>query len=242
MRRVAFLLLVVALAGCGSDGPGAGETAASVGDSQMLTCGDDMVFAASMLATPPGAERGVGPQYEALRDGLALFAAEGGLVPTTGWRVVASNATRILFVADVPGAASPEWWSIGVELHDGRWEWAGGGTCNLRVVLGPGIRPAEWAPDPAFAAPGPAATSVHVLVWEMDCTSGQPATGRVTGPIVGYGADAVTITFGVRPLPAQNQTCPGNPPTPVVVELAEPLGDRELLDGGTFPAGPPDAP
>ena len=50
----------------------------------------------------------------------------------------------------------------------------------------------------------------------------------------------VLVTFGVRPLPG-DQECPGNPPTPVLVVLPGPLGDRQLLDGATLPPRQPAA-
>jgi hypothetical protein len=49
------------------------------------------------------------------------------------------------------------------------------------------------------------------------------------------------VTYGVRPKPG-NQECPSNPPTPAMLLLEGPLGDRTLLDGGTFPAAPPAPP
>ena len=46
---------------------------------------------------------------------------------------------------------------------------------------------------------------------------------------------------GVRPV-GGSRDCQGSPPTPATVDLAEPLGQRTVLDGGTEPAAPPSAP
>jgi hypothetical protein len=53
--------------------------------------------------------------------------------------------------------------------------------------------------------------------------------------VIIYEPDRVVVIFTVDPLPDGAYTCPGNPPTGVTVELSEPLGDRQLLDGGEFP-------
>jgi hypothetical protein len=69
---------------------------------------------------------------------------------------------------------------------------------------------------------------------ERECASGRPADGRIADPIVEYGEDAITITVPVRRVEG-GATCQGNPWTPFVLELDEPIGDRLLLDGGPWP-------
>jgi hypothetical protein len=101
---------------------------------------------------------------------------------------------------------------------------------------------AAWDLAPG-QAPGRDATSFVAWVTEQVCASGQSSDGRVSRPDVAYGADRVTVSFGVRRLPG-GQDCQGNPPTSYVVELDEPLGDRALFDGGAerprqvYPARP----
>ena len=98
--------------------------------------------------------------------------------------------------------------------------------------------PATWALDPAFAAPTPESTELRILVWERDCSSGAPATGRMSAPVIEYKPQTVTITIGVRPR-GGIQSCPLPPGTPAIVRLPQPLGDRTLLDGGHEPPAPP---
>jgi hypothetical protein len=86
--------------------------------------------------------------------------------------------------------------------------------------------------------PGPTTQIFDALVTERACASGRNLTGRLVGPIVVPTADMVLVFFGVHPLPA-NQDCPGNPPTRVPVDLGQPLGSRELRDGGHLPFGNP---
>ncbi len=250
-RHVVVVLLALVLAGCGSiDGsPNASQSTATpmasapAGDVGLaLTCGGGIVFTAAALEAAPGAETRPGPEGDALRDALARTGSEmEGYLPTAGWRQVARDATTVLFLAVATDGGDPPWRMVTLTFGDGRWQLGGAGACNLQVVPGPGIGSASWSLDPAFPPPGATDTEIHVQVWERACASGQPATGRVVGPVVRYQADTVTVTYGVRPKPG-DQECPSNPPTPVLLVLEEPLGDRVLLDGGTYPAAPPAPP
>lgn len=101
-----------------------------------------------------------------------------------------------------------------------------------------GFGPAVWALDPAYPMPGPASTTLHVLVWELACSSGRPTTGRMSAPAVTSTATTVTITIGVRRF-SGFLTCPGVPGTPAILTLPQSLGERALLDGGRTPVSPP---
>src|SRR5262245_52334400 len=97
---------------------------------------------------------------------------------------------------------------------------------------------ASWALDPAYPAPGPSARELHVLVWELACSGGSAATGRMSAPVIVYTTTSVVVTIKVRPLGGV-RACPGPPGTPALLTLSEPLGDRELYDGGREPPAPP---
>lgn len=113
-------------------------------------------------------------------------------------------------------------------------EWSG---CSLRVGADPPSddTPVRWYPT---AEVTPDAASIPIAVLEQGCAGGQVAEGRVRPPVIEYRPDAVLISVTVEPA-GGFQTCPGNPPTPYVLELTEPLGDRALLDGGRYPPAPP---
>ncbi len=53
---------------------------------------------------------------------------------------------------------------------------------------------------------------------------------RMLGPEVVVTGRQVLIAFAARPLPG-DQSCPSNPEQSVTVELPQPLGDREIMDG-----------
>jgi len=90
---------------------------------------------------------------------------------------------------------------------------------------------AVWQLDPDQPAPGPDATSFSAIVTERACASARDITGLILPPVIEYGADEVIVSIYVEPLPAGAQDCPGNPPARFTVELREPLGDRQLVDG-----------
>lgn len=96
--------------------------------------------------------------------------------------------------------------------------------------------PALWWPA-AGRAIGPDTQVLEVMVLERECASGQRATGRIKEPKVERDERQVIVTFTVEPV--GEATCPSNPPTPHRLDLGEPLGQRQLLDGGTEPPRAP---
>jgi hypothetical protein len=205
-----------------------------------LTCGSTRTFAASALAAATGADRATGPEYDALRVGIGQYGSQFAAEPGS-WRVAARDARGVTFLAPSTAIGGPGWLVAEVE-HDGAtWQPAGFGQCQLRVVPGSGFGPAAWALDPAYPKPSPDSTQLHVLVWEIACSSGSPTTGRMSPALIEYTPSSVTMTLGVRGLDGARR-CPLPPGTPAIVTLDEPLGGRTLLDGGREPPGPPERP
>lgn len=96
---------------------------------------------------------------------------------------------------------------------------------------------AEWEPAPGQELT-PDTREVEILVHEIECADGDSADGRIEEPEVDYTSDEVIVTVRVRAKDG-DVTCPGNPLTPYVLELEEPIGDRDLLDGGPGRPSPP---
>ena len=69
----------------------------------------------------------------------------------------------------------------------------------------------------------------------MGCSSGR--TGDPQEPSIDYADDEVVVTFTVLPELEGDFSCQGNDEVPVRVRLAEPLGDRRLVDGICGPDG-----
>lgn len=94
---------------------------------------------------------------------------------------------------------------------------------------------ATWWVDTTLIPLAPETTEIKGFVMETACASGQSPEGRVNDPVIEYGAESVTVTFTIVSPPGDAQDCPSNPEFPVTVTLTEPLGERELLDGGSNP-------
>jgi hypothetical protein len=206
------------------------------GDAR-LTCGGE-TFPAGALDAPSGAESAVGPEFDALRATIKKFGEAFPEAELLTWRLAGRDDSGATFLAQPEPNGETEWLSITVTNTAGRWEPSGIGGCTLMVVLSPEFGTATWALNPASAAPTAASTELNILVWERTCSGGSPTSGRMSAPVVDYGADSVIVTIGVRPLEGM-QTCPGPPGTPALLRLAEPLGDRTLLDGAYVPPAPP---
>lgn len=98
--------------------------------------------------------------------------------------------------------------------------------------------PSPWL-LPADADITPASTTIEVLVAEQGCHGSQPTDlERIVPPEVTVDDETVIVTIAIIP-PTGEQTCPGIPPVPYMVNLGEPLGDRRLLDGSQTPPTPP---
>lgn len=201
------------------------------------SCGE-FPFGPELLEAGPGnAEQGLDPAAAALRAHLAQPGVEIDWLPDAGWHRTGMNDRLAEYIAvDDTGVKF-----VSVELQDAGWQVGGWGECTPRVALPAGLGPAEWAFDPDQPRPGPDTEVFDAMVTELSCNSGKPADGRIVGPEIVRSETTVLVIFAVRPRPGV-QDCPSNPATRVTVDLGEPLGDRELLDGGRLPPGDPGEP
>ena len=190
----------------------------------------DFPFDPRIVDLQPGtAERNDDPRAAALRAHLQE-PGEPGLLPGSGWHLVGSDANRAEFIAkSINGYAS-----VSLERSDADvWAVTSWGDCEPALVMPGGSPAADWelALD---EAPNRTSTSITVLVSERSCASGKPPDGRIVGPWIVVEARVIRIAFGVTPLPGV-QECPGSPAARVVVDLGEPMGDRQLSDFGIWP-------
>ena len=121
---------------------------------------------------------------------------------------------RVLLVLTVLVAAACGDDESGVGSDQGSSD-AGGATATWTVV----------DDDP----PTTTAESFTAMVERLGCSGGE--TGEVLEPAVVANEVRVVVTVSVEPLPPGGYTCPGNKAVPYVVELDEPIGERQLVDG-----------
>jgi hypothetical protein len=215
--------------------PGASPTATLGPDwvaHPTFTCGGDERFPADALIGDGSAERGGDLAATALRQFLAGPDGASYPFPTTGWFRVAETPSTVVFVA--PGDRETPWVMVAFGMGPTGVSVDRYGQCRASLALPAGVDSADWWVDPGAALPGPDVTTIAGFVRERACASGRSPEGRVLGPVVLYSESAVVVTYAIAALPG-GQDCQGNPALEVTVELAEPLGERALLDGGTFP-------
>jgi hypothetical protein len=200
-------------------------------------CGT-FAFPPTLLSQPP-----IDLKTSPAGGALAAFidSGQGGepLLPREGWHLVLIDDSNASFIA--PLAGDPPYAEAQAELGADGWRIVGWGQCRptLRVQ---GVNGATWNIVPGQEIDS-TTQAFMIDVTESACASGKSSADRLRTPIIVYEPDRVVVTFAVDPLPdGDAQDCQGNPPTRVRVELAEPLGDRKLFDGGTLPWHDPASP
>ena len=123
---------------------------------------------------------------------------------------------------------------MSIEREGDRWAFAGGGSCRLEVQLTEPEGQPSWVEVTGREAG--AGTAIRVLVNERQCTSGRDPLPHLREPQVTYAEDEVVVYWTSDP--GTGGTCVGIPPVTTTLDLDEPLGDRVLLDGSTWPPRP----
>lgn len=72
-------------------------------------------------------------------------------------------------------------------------------------------------------------TDLEIEVTRLGCASG--ATGEVLEPKVNYEEQRIVIEVDVAPYDADAADCQENDAVPISVDLDEPVGERDLIDG-----------
>jgi hypothetical protein len=196
---------------------------------EQVTCGTDP-FPLDALRGPKGVERRRGSVYAALRRHIREEERLGPDFPNRNFRLLARTKRRAVFAAGHP----PRMGYVLIVRERSGWDVETFGDCLRLRAVGASGSAATWRLDPAAPAPTPESTEIPILVHERECASGEPATGRIADPQVRADANRIVVPVFVRPVEGGAE-CPGNPDTPYVLRLPEPLGDRALLDGGLVP-------
>ena len=227
------------LLGCGQGAGGSGAPGGSEG-ATMVDCGGSVYDADALADAPPASSLAEGPA------GAVDDLGDPAFDPTLDWYVVHQDDDRADLVRELEEPVDNGGGDIRTHesrrlqritgasnVPDGTWMLASAGPCAQRVVGGDGL----GAADVTLArTPAPETSTLDLLVRERACASGKDADGRAVVDLEET-AEQVRLRVGVRPLRG-GQDCQGNPATPLTVELAEPLGDREVVDSSVVPARP----
>jgi hypothetical protein len=244
---LAGLAVVVALvAGMAAIWPRLQATSTPVGAAPLqIQCRGEGAagFSPDLLSGVGNAESGISTAANVLRQFVASPDYGQGF-PAKGWYAVEQTQDRVLFLAKGQGDGPSYYLEVEVKQNDaahagpfatGGWSVGAYGGCALRSVPPEGFNSAGWDLDPAYPY-APAATELHVLVGVDACDSGALISPDRIQVGVAYAGDRVVVTLVAR-TPQGPQTCPlrfGG--SPYVVKLDQPIGNRELLDGGPWPA------
>ncbi|MCY4135211.1 MAG: hypothetical protein OXG30_09915 [bacterium] len=202
-------------------------------EDPLVSCAGTPVVRYSQLIDPPSIDEVHHPAVDALRAELDADVDEH--LPRGRWVVISINDHSATFAAlwgDSFGVA-------GVERRGDRWIFSGhasGLPCEPVIPLPPGLARVEVQLD-IDSMPGPADTTIDVLVTEQGCASSRVMGDALRGPQVIETGEAVLVAFAVVPV-AGMATCPDNPSAAVSVELSRPLGERWVYDGLHFPPKP----
>jgi hypothetical protein len=155
----------------------------------------------------------------------------------TEWRVLAAAGDSLTlglgpWTEEGPGEGAR---TFGLERDGDGWRWTGGGDCRLEPVLGGDHSWVELAAPPGGL--DRTSTGVAVRVSERECTSGRDPRPHLEEPHVVETSTTVTVYWTSR-RPEGFHSCVGNPQVAATVPLRQPLGERTLLDGSTYPPHP----
>jgi hypothetical protein len=198
-------------------------------------CGYRFRFSPSIFEAPDA-------DLEATEAGAALAAfirrhAHGNILPERGWHLVGSNDSDALYLAAATGADASGIGAYYPEAHlkrDGdRWNVQGFGGCQPKVAVDDLHAATFWLDR--HQPVGASASSFEAHVVESGCVGGLSSQDRLRPPLIAYETDRVIIAFTVEPAVAVDSTCVGNPPSLVTVQLAEPIGQRAIVDAGRLP-------
>jgi hypothetical protein len=210
--------------------------------------GPELVGDGSGLAFPPGALAGAprpldpeDPAVLALQSHLTALATpkRAPLTPwkraaalsappsIDGWRLLARTEEEALFGIGRP----PQLLTIAFrqEGRRRRWNCVRSGAARTLRATRDDIRASSWRLDPTHE-PEPADTMLRVLVTEQAFASGQRAQDRLLAPDLYMDENELVLTMFIAPRPGF-QSGAGNPETPARIALAEPIGQRQLIDG-----------
>jgi hypothetical protein len=233
--RLAATAVVVGMliAGCGEPPPPVVTPPPTMPAELVADCGS-LRLPLPVLTNPLGAEHEDTPEAQALLRFVQarLPAAEGASEDT--YRILRSVPGAVLY-----GSSGETFTLINVNRADDRWTAQPAGSCAPALEL-PGLNAATWTFDVGMG-PDPATQRFVALVSEVPCVGGRPADGRVLAPIVRREATRVLVIFGIDPpaVVGGPAACPRAPATRFEVDLGQPLGNRELLDGSTIPPRDP---
>lgn len=222
------LVAALLVAGCGEPPPPVVTPPPTMPAELVADCGS-LRLPLAVLTNPLGAEHEDTPEAKALLRFVQARLPAGEATGEDTYRVLRSVPGAVLY-----GSSGETFTLVAVTRVDGRWTAQAAGSCAPALEL-PGLNAATWTFD-VNIGPEPTTQRFTALVSEVPCVGGRSAEGRILAPVIRLEATRALVIFGVvPPVGGGVQACPKAPPTRFDVDLGQPLGNRELLDGATIP-------
>jgi hypothetical protein len=202
-----------------------------------VSCGYLSFDPVSVFGGPADAEHGSLPAERALRRSLARRTIPW--VRQHNWRLAAETHRLAEFITGRLGYRGgydeeTELETMSFQRTRRGWKWTGyGGGCTLSSIR-QNRTAITWslAEDQLLT---PSTRRVRVDLGAGECDSGRSQNDRLQKPEFREQNGKLLMSLWLRPLPPGGYTCQGLIETPVTIKLPEPLGERELMDGGAYP-------
>jgi hypothetical protein len=186
---------------------------------------------------PTNAERGSLPSEKALQRFLAKNILSW--VRKRSWRLVVERDGAAEFAS---GRLSRELeWMRFRRVH-GRWKWESYSSNCKPSSLRRGVSAISWELAQSRPPLSPSTRSIEVNLGPGECNDGRSQNERLQRPEFREQQGKLVMTLWLRPVSPGFHNCVGIIEPPLTIELPEPLGDRELVDGGTYPPRRSDEP
>jgi hypothetical protein len=199
---------------------------------------DDVQVTCSSGVFPIGALDNIRPLEETDPGGVTeaiapfLEGEEGKFWPQDGWQILHETDDRVHLIAKTDQGTLAH---MQVTAGGSGWTWAGaslaGDPCELQFVVSEELNTVDWRLDPEAEPLSASTVEFGVILTERPCVDGREIGDRLLGPEIVMTETRVFVAFAAERPEGDAFTCPGNPDMPYVVELPEPLGDRELMEG-----------
>ena len=180
-----------------------------------------------------------GPPDPGERPEVALAAeVSGEELPTSDWWLVRATETEreLVRTAEPSNEAGDQYVHIRVERDDkGDWRAHHYGGCRLTSWVGdlqPDVVPLGWwIAQKDWPRPDDRVLRVKARDWCPDTVH-----QRLGEPVIRYGGDSILIIATYVTEAREDAPCGEGQVAAFNIELSEPVGDRDLLDGKTWPA------
>lgn len=150
-----------------------------------------------------------------------------------GWRVLAQTDDEILFGRGAPPSLAT---AAVTRARGDRWSLLGVSVAKPLRAVHDGVRASSWRLDPDFPV-SPTDAELHILLTEQTMASGRLAEDRILPPELALEDQTLLLRCYVRPLEGYTGRSRRHE-TKVLVQLPEPVGTREPVDGAVFWAPP----